>query len=67
MAVAHYTRLKNGTWGARVQGHVREGDRLTVSMRSGRAKPEVIERVIWSDGSISLCSLASPKKKKRSN
>lgn len=69
MAIANYTRLNSGSWGLRVKGVVHEGDRLSVGMKGGRCKNEVVERVIWRDGEISLCSIqqkvsASARKKR---
>lgn len=62
MAIASYTRLNNGNWGVRVKGEVSPGDRLSVYTRGGRAKPEVVDKIIWRGTDISLCSLIQKKK-----
>lgn len=65
MAIAYYAKLKSGEWGVRVKGSVAVGDRLCVSTRSGKAKPEVVERIIWRDGEVSICALVAAPKKTR--
>jgi hypothetical protein len=63
MAIASYARLNDGNWGVRVKGQVNPGDRLSVCMRSGRAKAEVVDRVLWRGDNVALCSLIQKKKR----
>lgn len=52
-------KLKTGDWGARVNFPVRPGDALTVKASSGKSWPATVERVVWSDGRVSLCAMVS--------
>lgn len=47
MATATYTKLKDGTWGVRVNGTVAAGERITVSKRDGSSKTETVAKVLW--------------------
>jgi len=57
METATYTKLRSGDWGVRVTGTVRPGQTVNVVKRSGEAKNERIDRVVWTDGKIALCSI----------
>lgn len=54
---ASYTKLKSGAWGIRVNGRAREGGEYTVKKKDGSTKTEVVEKVLWTDGSVSLCAI----------
>jgi len=57
--IATYTKLKSGDWGIRIEGGKPEsGSSITVSKRDGSSKIESIDKVLWSDGKVSLCSIA---------
>lgn len=57
------TRLKDGSWGARVVGRAKKGDLVEIKTMGGKRFTKVIERVLWhgKDGytgqMVSLCSL----------
>ncbi len=54
---ATYSKLRDGSWGVRVEGTVSEGASVTVTKKSGESKSETIRRVLWSGGGISLCAI----------
>jgi hypothetical protein len=55
-----YTKLRDGSWGIRVQGaKPTEGSSVTVSKRDGTQKTETVKKVIWTDGTITLCSIGA--------
>lgn len=54
---ASYTKLRDGSWGARVEGRVAPGAQITVRKRSGEAKQETVGRVVWSEQGVSLVTL----------
>lgn len=49
-------KLKTGDWGARVNFPVKPGDALTVQASTGKTWPATVERVMWTDGKVSLCA-----------
>lgn len=56
---ATYTKLKDGTWGVRVNGTITAGATATVTKKSGETKTEKIGRVLWTGNGVSLCSVAA--------
>lgn len=57
--MATYTKLRDGSWGLRVEGSAREGQRITVTKKSGETKTETITKVLWNGNGISLCAIAA--------
>lgn len=59
-----YTKLKDETWGVRVQGTATVGQSVTVTKKDGSTKTETIKAVLWtgadktSGKTISLCSVS---------
>jgi hypothetical protein len=53
------TKLRNGTWGARVQGSPAKGDVVTIRTATGKEWTAVIETVLWTDGTVSICATRS--------
>jgi len=53
-----YTKLKNGSWGLRVQGAAAKGDKVTVTKKDGSTKVETISAVLWSGEGVTLCAIA---------
>lgn len=60
-----YTKLRSGAWGVRCEGKVKSGDRVTVRKKSGETRTESVERVVWTDGKISLCSIVAETRQTR--
>ena len=63
------SKLNDGSWGVRVNGHPNEGDTVEVRTRSGKTWQATVEAVLWSgkDRSsgdpIALCQTVSDRKK----
>lgn len=57
-ATATYAKLRDGTWGVRVPGTVRPGDRLTVVKRSGEAKTETVAAIVHAGDGFTLATIA---------
>lgn len=65
-----YTKLRNGSWGVRVEGPAKAGDTVTVTKKSGETATEKISKVVWTGKGISLCSIEartpkSPRARRR--
>ncbi len=52
-------KLRDGTWGARVQGPVSQGDVVTVTTKAGKTWQAKVTRVVWTDGAVAVCATAS--------
>lgn len=60
--MATYTKLRDGSWGVRVEGSVpKAGTTVTVSKKDGSSKTETLARLVWSGNGISLWATAAPK------
>ena len=46
--------MKDGSWGARVEGRVSVGDTITISTRSGKSWQARVLRVVWSGDGVTL-------------
>jgi hypothetical protein len=57
MAEATYTKLRNDTWGIRVQGTAVPGDEVEVTTKAGETKKEVVERVLWEGDGVTICAI----------
>lgn len=58
-------KLKNGSWGARVKGDVKEGDVITIRTKSGKTWEARVTRVVWSGDSVSICATESMDRPQR--
>jgi len=56
--MATYTKLKNGSWGIKVQGTASAGQSVTVTKRDGSSKAELVDRVLWAGDGVAICSIA---------
>lgn len=69
MPIGSPSKLNDGSWGVRVNGHVDAGDVVEVRTRSGKTWESTIEAVLWSGNDretgdpISLCQTVSDRKK----
>jgi hypothetical protein len=52
-------KLRDGSWGARVQGAAKSGDTVTIRASSGKAWDARIAKVLWTGDGVSLCSTTS--------
>lgn len=55
--MAMFTKLKSGDWGIKTQGDVKAGDTVTVSKRDGTTDTVMIEKVIFKNEDITICSI----------
>lgn len=55
-------KLRDGSWGARVQGTPRSGDTIRVTTRGGKSWESVVDKVIWTDRKVSIVSVESRKR-----
>ena len=53
-----FTQLKNGSWGARVEGNSNEGDTATLTKRNGDKSNVKLGRVVWRGNGVTLHELA---------
>lgn len=53
------TKLRDGSWGARVQGTARVGDLIQISTRAGKRWTATVERVVWSGQGASIVATES--------
>lgn len=61
------TKLKNGSWGARVQGTAHQGDTVTITTRGGKSWRARITCVLWSGKGVSICATESLDRPPRSS
>lgn len=52
-------KLRNGSWGCKVQGTVSEGDTVTVTTRAGKSWLARITNIVWSGEGVTLCATES--------
>lgn len=50
-------KLRNGDWGARVDGRPAPGNTLTIRAKSGKTWESVVESVVWTGDGVSIVSL----------
>jgi len=54
------TKLKNGSWGARVATtNVRAGDIVIIKTRDGKTWEEEVTKVVWSGNGVSICATSN--------
>jgi len=56
-------KLRNGSWGARVQGSVQAGDVVTITTRSGKSWQAIVTQAIWSGEGVTICATESCDRK----
>lgn len=54
---ATYTKLRDGSWGVRIDGPAVAGQTVTVTKKSGESKAETVAAVVWSGNGVSVCSI----------
>lgn len=62
--MASWTKLQDGSWGIRCEQAVAVGDSVMVERRDGQQKRETIDSVVWTNGSVWVCTVAKKAKKK---
>lgn len=59
---ASYTKLRDGSWGVRVQASQPPSGSINVTTKAGKVKSETVHKVLWSADGIHLCSVKMAKK-----
>lgn len=67
MTTATPTKLRNGNWGAKVKGTVREGDSIQITTRAGKSWVASVSKVIWSGQGVSIVATGSAGSGSRKN
>jgi hypothetical protein len=57
-APASFTKMKDGSWGLRIQGTAKAGQSIAVQKRDGGSKTVEIGRVVWTGNGISLATIS---------
>jgi hypothetical protein len=55
------TKLRNGDWGARVEGVAAEGDQIKVTAKSGKSWTAIVAHVFWSGDGASVVAVRSSR------
>jgi len=66
MATATYKKLRDGSWGIRTTTKPAEHAGLHVTKKSGEQKWETVEKILWTDGSVWLCTITQSQSQHRS-
>lgn len=56
-AKGNWFKLRTGAWGVRTEDPVRAGSIVNVSRKDGTVSVETVEKVVWTDGTVSLCAV----------
>lgn len=56
MTEASPIKLKNGNWGAKARGKVREGDMVQITTKAGKTWAARVAKVVWSGNGVSICA-----------
>lgn len=64
--IATPAKLRDGSWGARVQGPAKVGDIVTITTKAGKSWPANVTQILWSGEGVTLCSTASLTAPRRS-
>lgn len=66
MAMATWTKLRDGSWGLRVDGPVVAGQPVTARKKSGAITIETVARVLWAGNGVSLCAITTTSAPRKS-
>lgn len=59
MTQASPIKLRNGDWGAKARGSVREGDTVQITTKSGKSWVAHVAKVVWTGNGVSICATES--------
>jgi len=59
MKAATPTKLRNGSWGARVSGTAGKGETICITTRSGKTWNAKVAAVIWTGNGVSIVATVS--------
>jgi hypothetical protein len=54
-----FTKLRDGSWGLRIEGSAQNGQSVTVTKKSGEQEVKQVGKVLWTGNGISLATIAS--------
>lgn len=52
-------KLRDGSWGARVNGSVKAGDAIAITTKAGKSWTATVSRVIWTGNGVSIVATES--------
>lgn len=56
-----YAKLRSGEWGIRSDQPIKEGETVTVTIktgkRAGETKSETVKKIVWTDGKVWLAAV----------
>lgn len=52
-------KLRDGSWGAKVQGSVSVGDTINITTKAGKSWTATVQKVVWTGDGVSLVATAS--------
>ena len=61
--MATYSKLRDGTWGIKVEGEAHQGCAYSVTTKAGATKHETVQKVLWTGADtrtrkiVSLCTI----------
>lgn len=53
------TKLRDGSWGARVNGCTREGARIRIQTKAGKTWDAIVTKIVWEDRSKNVSIVAT--------
>lgn len=53
------TKLRDGSWGARVRGYPAQGDTIQITTKAGKTWTATAKKVLWTDGAVSIVATSS--------
>lgn len=56
MTQASPIKLRNGNWGAKARGAVREGDEIRITTKAGKTWTAIVAKVVWSGNGVAICA-----------
>lgn len=63
MAEARWSKLRDDTWGVRVEGRVvKPGSIVGVKRADGEISEETIDEIVWSGDGVQLCRVKAKSK-----
>ncbi len=61
MLTATPAKLRDGSWGARIQGTAAQGDSIQITTKAGKSWTATVDHVVWTDGKASLVATVSDR------
>ena len=55
------SKLRDGSWGARVAGAAKPGDQIQITSKSGKTWDAIVSHIVWTDGNVTLVATRSDR------